>query len=232
MTNRKYASSPPEWLDEKAMRADYSYLRNLDAAGWLSELKKCLRNVQDAEKRDAGKPTLEEEWGDFLGGTHDLVPEFIGPPAVQVVEKADLSTLHATEKPATLVQVYLRATDPVIIREFKKALADIRKKHPAPVKKKGPTAPNAKFDEGVFKRWVTQKIVPLAELIEWCSLNAPKVKSADFGRWLFPDASNTDKAINIARNTLHEALNSIPGLSMQVDLERRAAKPSPKLTPS
>ena len=217
------------------LKKDYGYLRDLDATGWLRTLQVCLRKLDDAAKRDAGAQTFEEEWGDLpVEDVSALLPGFIGPPVVYVVEKADLTALDAIEKPAMLVQVYLRATDSLIIKEFKKALADARKKHPAPVRKRGPKAPNGKFDKLVFDRWIANQIVQLADLIDWRSREKQRTKDADFGRWLFPEPKRGGeecKLIHRARSTLHEAVNSIPALSMQVDAEREAAKASPKLPP-
>jgi hypothetical protein len=219
---------PPRFLEK-----DYGYLRGLDAAGWLGTLQECLRKLDDAAKRDAGAPTFEEEWGPMLRelgkDVSSLLPGFVCPPVVHVVEKADLSALIAIEKPAMLLQVYLRATDSLIIKEFKKALAEARKKHPAPAKRPGPWAPNGKFDKLVFDRWITNQIVPLADLIDWGSRE--KVKNPVFGRWLFPERDDEHKLMHRARKTLYEAVNLIPALSMQVDAERVAAKASPKLPP-
>jgi hypothetical protein len=141
---------PPDWF----RGTNYDYLGDLDAAGWLRTLKACLRKLDDAAKRDAGEPTFEEEWGPVLRehgiDVGAVLPGFVGPPVVNVVEKVDLSTLRALEKPAMLVLVYLRATDSTILRQFKKALAETRKKYPPPVKKPGPPGPSGKFDKVVF----------------------------------------------------------------------------------
>ena len=97
---------PPEWLKKK----DYRYLRNLNAAGWLAELQRCaqLQNPIDLREWDAiGEP----DW------TKNVAPAYIGPPAVQVVDRADQSVLDALEKPALIVQINLRAPDGVIMEQ-------------------------------------------------------------------------------------------------------------------
>jgi len=64
------------------------------------------------------------------GWTETAVPSFIGPPAVEIVEKADQATLPRIEQPALILKVYLPAPDGKIIEEFKRALQNARRSTP------------------------------------------------------------------------------------------------------
>jgi hypothetical protein len=125
----KTLAPPPDWLAQN----DYKYLRYLDARGWLHELQKCHRKLLDSRKREAGEPTFREEWGAILGeAAEELVPGFLGPPVVEVVEKADQATLRKIEKPMLILQVWLGANDLQIIDTFKEILRKARETHPRP----------------------------------------------------------------------------------------------------
>jgi hypothetical protein len=200
-------SEPPEWFRTK----DYKYLLKLDAAGWLHELERCSGlGVDLSEWESIGEP----------GWTDNVYPAFIGPPAVQVVDNADQSKLHALEKPSLLVQVYLNAPDGTIIEEFKKVLQLARQSVPSPVRRPGPTALSAKFTESHFVSWINHRIVEVCELDAWrgkAPKDSAKPTSADLGRWLFAGHADPDKEVAQARKVLAEAIRKIPALWAQVE---------------
>ena len=209
-------SKPPEWFE----REDYSYLSKLTAAGWLHELQRCSHLCSGDDL---------SEWGDW---TKKFMPAFIGPPVVQVVDRADQSALRALEKPALIVQVYLAAPDGVILKEFQNVLRTAREAVPSPVKKPGPQTVHTEFSERHFGRWLDHKVVELCELDAWRRTlpENDRPLDADFGRWLFSKYSDTDKALADARKTLNAALASIRALWAQV--ERTAANSLPATDPS
>jgi hypothetical protein len=210
----------PAWFTS----AKYDYLRALDAAGWLKELERCAHLVHRAKMREDGEP-FEKEWGGIIGEeiAAGYVPQFIGPPPVEVVDKADQANFATIEQPMLIVQVWLGATDADIIAGFEKELRKARKEHPSILKKPGPQALSARFGQAEFDRWRRHRIVEVIELIDWASRRGEKITKADLGRWLFADeddpeggASNPNKAAHIAVKALEDALASIPALRTQV----------------
>jgi hypothetical protein len=198
---------PPDWFKGK----DYSYLRALDAGGWLKELERC-KQLRDKIDLSPWEPLGEPGW------TNSALPAFIGPPPVQVVDKADQSNLSALEKPSLIVQIYLNAPDRIIVEEFKNILRLTRKKIPPPVRIPGPDALAAQFTETKFLSWINHHIVEFCELEAWRSElpEGEQPKNADFGRWLFSTYSDSDKEIAEAREALAAAIESIPALWAQV----------------
>jgi hypothetical protein len=198
--------NPPEWYAKK----DYSYLRKLDAAGWLPVLQRCHALREDVDL---------SEWESIgeAGWTQNFIPAYIGPPAVNVVDKADQSTLHVLEKPALLVQISLRAPDGVIVEEFARVLQLARRTTPSPVKIRGSKVAPGSIKQMHFTGWTTHRIVELCEIEAWRKrLEEKKPRDADIGRWLFPSYDNPRKEVITARKTLLKALNLIPALSTQV----------------
>jgi hypothetical protein len=211
--------SSPEWFKAK----DYSYLNSLDASGWLRELERCARILNDTLARLDGRPDLHEEW-DWIGEpgwTNNAGVAFIGAPAVQVVDKAAQADLSALEKPALIVVVSLRATDHDIMKGLKKALLEARRDSPGPARKPGPEALNAKFDKTIFGRWIRHRIVQLCHLMEWRSKldKRDRPTDADFGRWLFEGRDYIDKLIFDAFRMLESAISEIPALTLQAERE-------------
>ena len=197
---------------------DYSYLLTLDAVGWLKELEQCAHLESETARRKAGKPTFAEEWKlrgkDEKGLLDDqlaagFVPGFIGPPPVEVVDKADQADLHALERPALIVQVWLRATDADIVAAFKQELREARKKHPSALTKRGPKATTGRFGKTEFKRWQTHKIVEISELYEWAASEGVTLTNAALGRLLFAHGDNPDKAAHIALKVRRQALDAV-----------------------
>jgi hypothetical protein len=166
---------PPDWFSKK----DYHYLCRLDASGWLQELQRCnalQKKVDLSEWESIGK----QDW------TKKFIPAYIGPPAVEVVAKADQAALRALEKPALIVQVSLRAPDSVIIGEFKKALQAARCAVPPPVRTRGSRDAPAAIGNMHFNTWISHKIVEFCEIEAWRDgLEGTKPSDADIGRWLF-----------------------------------------------
>jgi len=196
---------PPEWFTKK----DYQYLRRLNARGWLRELERC-KKIRDAVSL--------RKWG-----TETAVPSFIGPPVVEIVEKADQATLPRIERPALILKVYLRAPDGKIIEEFKRALQNARRSTPSPVKKPGPQGLDAVFMKTEFSHWLDHRIVELCELDVWRGKERKKKprkrlpRDADFGHWLFPAYVNQRKKVISARKALGRAITQIPALWAQVE---------------
>ena len=194
----------PEWPSTR----DYSYLRGLDAAGWLDLLQRCkaqLQPVDLTEWESIGEP----------GWTKDYIPAHIGPPAVQSISKADQSTLADIEKSALIVQVWLGAPDRAIIEAFKRELRLARDVTPAPVKTRGSTKAPAAIGAMHFNGWIAHRIV---QLLLWRSGLTSKEKptDADIGRRLFPSSRYPRKEVAIAKKTLYSALTLIPALSAQI----------------
>jgi hypothetical protein len=204
-------SKPPEWFE----RRDYSYLSGLTAAGWLHELQRCS-HLCIGNDLSEWKSIGSEDKGDW---TKNLMPAFIGPPVVQVVERADQSALRALEKPALIVQVYLAAPDGVILKEFQNVLRAARQAVPGPVKNPGPQTVHTEFSGRHFARWLNHKVVELCELDTWRRTLPENERplDADFGRWLFSTYSDPDKTLADARKTLNAALASIRALWAQVE---------------
>jgi hypothetical protein len=211
---------PPKWFKSK----DYSYLFKLTVAEWLHELQRCnhLLSGDDLTEWESIGPKEDVGW------TKKMMPAFIGPPVVQIVNKADQAELLALEKPALIVQVYLAAPDGTIIEEFKKALRAARRDLPEPVKKPGPQATRAQFTKQHFTRWQNHRIVALCELDAWRRTlpENERPRDADFGRWLFPTYADTDKTLADARKTLHAALASIPALWAQTEGKASVSLPT------
>jgi hypothetical protein len=199
-------TNPPDWF----LKTDYRYLRDLDAAGWLHVLQLCnalQQKVDVSEWEPIGEP----------GWTKNFIPAFIGPPAVQIVDKADQLALHPIEKPALIIQVALRAPDAVIIDEFKKALRLVRRSVPSPARTRGSKTAFASFRNMHFAAWMNRKIVQLCQLEAWRDkLKEARPSDADMGRWLFSRYANPRKELVNARKTLMAALALIPALSAQV----------------
>jgi hypothetical protein len=205
----------PDWF----VARDYRYLRDLEANGWLKELLRCAHLNNEAARKKVGETTYLEEWEDIVGKelTDGFVPGFIGPPPVEVVEKADQAALHAIERPALIVQVWLGATDADIMAAFERVLRDARKTHPSPLKKRGPSATTGRFGKTEFDRWQTHKIVEISELFEWAAREGVKITNADLGRWLFAGYADPDKAAYDAQEVLRQAIGSIRALWAQVN---------------
>jgi hypothetical protein len=114
--------------------------------------------------------------------------------------------------------VNIDAPDPVILRQFKLALAEARKYIPAPVEARGRSGMSGQFDDKkVFKRWKRAKIVELGILFIW---NARREKHGQgsypdhvLGEWLGLGGS---KETSVAKRELKKALKSIPSLFTQV----------------
>lgn len=205
----------PGWFVAK----DYGYLRALKANGWLHELQRCAHLNSEAARKNAGEPTFLEEWGGVVGKelADGFVPAFIGPPPVEVVEKADQADLREIERPALLVQVWLGATDAEIMATFKQVLREARKIHASALKKRGPSATTGRFGKTEFGRWQARKIVQISELLEWAAMEGVTVTNADLGRWLFAKYADPDKAAYDARELLRQAIGSIRALCAQVN---------------
>jgi hypothetical protein len=213
-------TSPPEWFKAK----DYRHLNSLDASGWLRELERCARVLNDTLARLDGRPDLRQEW-DWIGEpgwTENASFAFIGAPAVRVVDKADQASLSDLEKPALIVMASLRATDHDIMEGFKKILLEARRDSAGPARKPGPNALNAKYDKTIFGRWIRHRIVQLCDLAEWRSRldEKDRPKDVDFGRWLFEGRDGSiDKLIFDAFKMLESAISEIPALTLQVERE-------------
>src|SRR5271165_6643351 len=198
----KLPAPPPDWF----VKMNYGDLARLDARGWLNEVQRCAHLVKEAEKRVAGEPLFAEEWSGILDEELErgAIPGFIGPPVVEVVERADQATLKAIERPALILKVWLGATDAQIIEELEAALRKAREDYRSPIRKPGPPALNSTFDSTVFDRWQRRKVVHLAKLIDWRSRQpeGARPSKADFGRWLFGDFADPNKEIDTAYQEL------------------------------
>ena len=207
MPRGKWAD-PPAWFKGK----NYAYLTKFDDADWLYELQRCA-----AKKSPTDLSELE-----FIGEpgwTKNLIPAYIGLPAVEIVDHADQTEFHKFEKPAIIVIVSLKAPDYIIIKEFKKQLAQARRDTPAPVKTRGSQTAAAKISPMHFNTWILHKIVQLCDLDHWrqeLSDAEEKPTDADIARWLWPDYANPRKEIVKARQALDEAIALIPALHAQV----------------
>jgi hypothetical protein len=197
---------PPIWFANK----DYSYLSTLTARGWLLELQWCNHLVN-------GGDVAWESTGP--NRTKTMMPAFIGPPVVQILNKADQAELRALENPAIIVQVYLGAPDRIIIKEFEKALRKARQDVPDVVKKPGPKAPRALFTASHFSRWQRHRIIELCELHAWRQTlpENKRPRDVDFARWLFSKYADADKTLADAWKTLHAALAGIRALWAQTE---------------
>lgn len=196
---------PPQWFANK----DYTYLNRLDARGWLKHLEKCHSHASGFNSADGSVPDT-------------YYPVMIGPPVLQIVESASQRELTALEKPALIVQVWLRAPDKEILEEFAKALRSARTTYPAPARKRGPITLNGTFDKSIFLIWLNRKIIQYADLACWRSKQPGRgPRDADIARWLFARGSNSpaspEKELSTTKKTLKQALESIPALWAQVN---------------
>jgi hypothetical protein len=194
-------------------------LRRLDADGWLRELERCAHSACEVEKRAAGEPTFEEEWKGILDDeiAAGFVPCFLGPPPVEVVDKANQADLHAIERSMLILQVWLGATDAEIMSAFKKELRKAREQHPSPVRKPGPQGLSGTIGEAEFARWQNHKIIEISELLGWGSQEGRAVSNADLGRWLFEKHSDPDKAAHEALKERKRAFHTLPALWAQIN---------------
>jgi hypothetical protein len=193
---------PPQWLREK----DWNYPAAADDLhGWLDTLLECYKRVHDVDTTEWERP----------GET--LMPAYIGPPAVQSLGQADLSTLPNLERPSILLQIWLRATDDVILEGVREELAKARKCHPSPVKKPGPQTLGAGITNKHTSRWCSRRIIELARLDHERRKNPDAFSKADMADWLFPTAAQPPKMLDDAYKTLSQALNQIPALWAQLN---------------
>jgi hypothetical protein len=199
-------NAPPIWFANK----DYRYLSTLTAPGWLHELLWCNHLY-------SGGDVAWESTGP--NRTKTMMPAFIGPPVVRIVNKADQAELLALEKPALIVQIYLGAPDRIIIEEFEKALRAARRDIPDVVKNPGPRATRARFTAHHFSRWQSHRIVELCELHAWRQTltENERPRDADFARWLFSKYADADKTLADAWKTLDAALAGIRALWAQTE---------------
>jgi hypothetical protein len=182
----------------------------------LVQLERC-KKIRDGVSLRNWESVGEEGW------TESAVPAFIGPPVVQIVEKADQAKLSRIEKPTMILKVYLRAPDGKIFEEFKKALRFARRSYPSTVKKPGPKGMNAMLTKTEFSNWLDSRIVELCDLDAWRKkLRREKSQvrmpgDSDFGHWLFSNYANPRKKVIEARRTLNRAIAQIPTLWTQVE---------------
>jgi hypothetical protein len=173
--------------------------------------------AREAEKRAGEKPTLKEEFAGILDDeiAAGFVPCFIGPPPVEVVDKANQADLYAIERPTLIVKVWLGATDAEIMSAFEKELRKAREQHPTPVRKPGPQALKGIIREAEFARWRNHKVVEISDLLDWGAREGCAVSNAGLGRWLFEKHSDPDKAAHEALKERKRTFDAIPALWSQ-----------------
>ncbi len=210
--------SPPDGAREIVER-DFSYLSEFGPREWLAQLEQMSTPL--VPFGDLSSETLGDgEWR-FA---------YLGPPTVELIERPEngerYRRVYAIQTPALLVQ--LDAPDDVIWREFRKQLQDARRHYPAPVKKPGRKAMNARFDARKFATWRAHKIVTLHALMTWrgeiSEAERSKYPQAALGHWLEFEEKKTSEAVG----HLREALKAIPALRAQVVEEARAPKENRK----
>jgi hypothetical protein len=199
----------PYWFASKK----FAYPAAADARGWYGELLR-INGFFWKER---------EEWRDTIPEIDEFVPGFIGPPPVEAIDRDEAAReLYNLEKPALLVRVWLRAPDAVILKEFRAALREARKTHPAPVKNRGRDGLAGRFSKSKLGTWQRYHIIELAELLAWrdgllswqnSEAPSPRPSDAQLGRWLGFDAAE----VRVAKRTLESARAMIPVLWAQVE---------------
>ena len=142
--------------------------------------------------------------------------DFLAPQPVELILPQQAGyVLELYRLPALIV--YVNAPDAVILSEIKRTLKAIRKPLRPPIAKPGRAAFNSLFDAHIFAKWRSEKIVQLAELLMWrAKLSKQEAKNYPdhvLGKWL---GKETPQATTKAKNTLKEALASLPALGAQV----------------
>ena len=190
-------------------------MHELDAAGWLRELQRCAHLASEAEKREAGEPTFEEERESIFHGQipDGFIPSYIGPTIVQAVDEVAPESLGALKKHMLILQVWLPAADADIMAAVEEELRRARKRYPSQIKKPGPQALTGTIGQTEFHRWTRHKIVEISELFDWGSREGRALSNADLGRWLFSDRKDPDKYACKAKEVRQRAFDLIPALS-------------------
>jgi hypothetical protein len=199
---------PPDWFASKK----FAYPAAADARGWYGELQR----INGLFWKD------REEWRDTIPEIDEYVPAFICPQPVEAIDRDEAARdLHDLEKPALLVRVWLRAPDAVILKEFRAALVEARKTHPAPVRNRGRDSLAGRFSPSKLATWRRRRILELAELLAWRDKEWPnggsrsdkRPSDAQLGRWLRFNGRELEEAMR----ALKTALEAIPALSVQVN---------------
>jgi hypothetical protein len=150
---------------------------------------------------------------------------------VRLIEPDDEGVcLSPLELPA--LRVYLDAPDGVILKQFKAALKEARKSHPAPIVKPGPPAHTAIFDRTTFDRWRENRIIQLGELLAWREeLSAAERRNypnVALGEMAGLEGGDLDKKTSLAIACLEKALSSVHALSAQICSDLKdGSSPSP-----
>jgi hypothetical protein len=199
---------PPDWFN---LESD-AFVAKLDARAWLAAL------LRASARLDPTWSAKKEEWRGIVGP--DIENMYPGTIPAQVVRLIEVPVgLHAIELPALLIN--LNAPDGVIREQFEDALRAAREQHPSHVRKRGPQALNARFDEQQFCTWRRYKILPLADLLAWRACQKDKIPDVQIGLWLGFDEDQAAKEIELAKKALQGALNSISALAAQVAAEHK-----------
>jgi hypothetical protein len=208
----------PSWFTSER----YSFIRGLDARGWLSHLKR-VAYFNDPDwpkhyeewKADLNLPELPKQFDPDIQLWRDYIPP---GAAVRALEAPQLADMHDSERPALLLKVSLSAPDDVIIHEFKKILSGARERCPAPVKQRGHQVLKGRFKAEQFSTWRNYKILELADLLAWRAYDKVDATDVQLGR-LLEDNANIKfdkKRIEVAKKELRKALDSIRALTEQV----------------
>jgi hypothetical protein len=212
----------PSWFTSER----YRFIRDLDARGWLSHLKRAAYLVDPDRPKHYGEwkkpcdlPDLPKHFDPDIEVWRDYIPT----PAVQALEAPQLADMHDIERPALLLKVSLSAPDDVIIHEFKKILSGARERCPAPVKQRGPQVLNGRFEDAAqFSTWRRYRILEVAELLAWRAYDKVDATDVQLGRLLGRGNVNLEfdkKGIELAKKELRKAIDSIRALAAQVASE-------------
>jgi hypothetical protein len=228
----------PTWFTSE----QYSFIRNLDARGWLLRLKRAAwllnpdwPNHYEEWRETFDLPDLPKQFDPNIRLLTDYIPtddlrvltDYTPPAAVQVLETPQLAETHDIERLALLLEVSLIAPDDVIIQEFKRILSAARERHPAPVKQPGPQVLKGRFKNPQFSTWRNYKILEFADLLAWKAYDKVDATDVQLGRLLSMGNANLDfdkKRTEVAKKELIKAISSIPALAAQVASEARAGK--------
>lgn len=216
--------------------SDYDYLDGLSLLGWRAVIRSTLvldrylqaRELDPDYYLERGTKIRLERRRQAIGAEHQVIDgvfrSYSAPISRYETGTSFLNVDHFKDPDLFLVKVDLEFPDKILIEAFTQWLSSVRQESPSPVKRAGkpPRIPNARITDKHVNKWIRKRIVPLADLHFFITMNDLRVSDAKLAGWLFPDLRNEadpGKIIGESKKELANAKRIARSLAKQVSYE-------------
>ncbi len=190
----------PSWFNLR----NYAGARDLTTYGWYWQFLTRARDYDPSSAVDqVYEGIIPVPKGQQIGLTLRLDPSEVGTPVVFSAGRGRSLDRYLSRGLVMAdferVLVYLHAPDDLIVRAFKEWLVTRRKRG-------GPSSRRRKiFTQTDFASWHRHKVVPYLDLKRWAYLEERRITYLIYGKALFPQYSESDKAEWVRKTTVPKA---------------------------